>query len=218
MGQPRWDNYAIAAEQAKKLFLEYDQERIIKKLNLRADGDYIYIRFLDLDYRIHRRTAGVEKWEGDGPYTDGSSFNEVMTLFDVLCWSREGACLSGEWVTLSALGGGVHSASSPSGGMFRNAVERITRREDRLAEVLEHMGGVVMPKGEPGYQIPVFPFLPVYVQYWRGDEEFPPQLNLLWDRNTTRFLHYETVYYLTNFLLERLTALLERETPAGEQA
>ena len=218
MGQPKWDNYAIAAEQAKKLFLEYDQERIIKKLNLRADGDYIYIRFLDLDYRAHRRTAGVEKREGDGPYTDGSSFNEVMTLFDVLCWSREGARLSGEWVTLSALGGGVHSASSPSGGMFRNAVERITRREDRLAEVLEHMGGVVMPKGEPGYQIPVFPFLPVYVQYWRGDEEFPPQLNLLWDRNTTQFLHYETVYYLTNFLLERLTALLERETPAGEQA
>ena len=218
MGQPKWDNYAIAAEQAKKLFLEYDQEHIIKKLNLRADGDYLYIRFLDLDYRIHRRTAGVEKREGDGPYTDGSSFNEVMTLFDVLCWSREGACLSGEWVTLSALGGGVHSASSPSGGMFRNEVERITRREDRLAEVLEHMGGVVMPKGEPGYQIPVFPFLPLYVQYWRGDEEFPPQLNLLWDRNTTRFLHYETVYYLTNFLLERLTALLERETPAGEQA
>ena len=218
MGQPRWDNYAIAAEQAKKLFLEYDQEHIIKKLNLRADGDYIYIRFLDLDYRAHRRTAGVEKREGDGPYTDGSSFNEVMTLFDVLCWSREGARLSGEWVTLSALGGGVHSASSPSGGMFRNEVERITRREDRLAEVLEHMGGVVMPKGEPGYQIPVFPFLPVYVQYWRGDEEFPPQLNLLWDRNTTQFLHYETVYYLTNFLLERLTALLERETPAGEQA
>ena len=218
MGQPKWDNYAIAAEQAKKLFLEYDQEHIIKKLNLRADGDYLYIRFLDLDYRVHRRTAGVEKREGDGPYTDGNSFNEVMTLFDVLCWSREGACLSGEWVTLSALGGGVHSASSPSGGMFQNAVEHITRQEDRLAEVLEHMGGVVMPKGEPGYQIPVFPFLPVYVQYWRGDEEFPPQLNLLWDRNTTQFLHYETVYYLTNFLLERLTALLERETPAGEQA
>ena len=102
--------------------------------------------------------------------------------------------------------------------MFRNAVERITLREDRLAEVLEHMGGVVMPKGEPGYQIPVFPFLPLYVQYWRADEEFPPQLNLLWDRNTTQFLHYETVYDLTNFLLEPLTALLERETPAGEQA
>ena len=66
--------------------------------------------------------------------------------------------------------------------------------------------------------IPVFPFLPLYVQYWRGDEEFPPQLTLLWDKNTTQFLHYETVYYLTGFLLERLTALLEREEPDQEQS
>ena len=181
MGQPKWDNYAAAAEKARELFLGYDQEKIITKLGLSADGDYLYLRFLDLDYRIHRRTGLVEKREGEGPYVDGGSFDEVMTLFDVLCWSREDASLSGEWVTLSALGGGVR-----------------------------------MEKGEPGYVIPVFDFLPVYVQYWRGDEEFPPQLNLLWDANTTEFLHYETVYYLTQFLLRRLAVLLERENGAQQ--
>lgn len=217
MDQPKWDNYAIAAEQAKRLFLEYDQEKIIAKLGLQADADYLYIRFLDLSYRIHRRSASVEKREGDGPYTDGSSFNEVMTLFDVLCWSKEGARLAGEWVTLSALGGGVHGGDL-AGSLYREEAAEIARREDHLADVLKHMGGVEMPKGEPGYVIPVFPFLPLYVQYWRGDEEFPPQLTLLWDKNTTQFLHYETVYYLTGFLLERLTALLEREEPDQEQS
>ena len=214
MAQPKWDNYALAAEQAKKLFLSYDQGQIIQKLRLQADGGYLYIRFLDQDYRIHRRTADVEKREGSGPYTDGNSFNEVMTLFDVLCWSKEGACLSGEWVTLSALGGGVHTALT-AGGMFQEAASRVARYEERLAEVLEGMGGVRMPRGEPGYQIPVFPFLPLYVQYWRADEEFPPQLTLLWDRHTTEFLHYETVYYLTGFLLQRLEELLERPQRAA---
>lgn len=217
MGQAKWDNYAIAAEQAKRLFLEYDQEKIVAKLGLRADADYLYIRFLDLDYRVHRRTGSVEKRAGEGPYTDGNSFNEVMTLFDALCWSGEDACLSGEWVTLSALGSGVHTTLA-SGGMFDPAVQRIAAHEDDLAQVLEKMGGIRMPKGEPGYQIPVFPFLPVYLQYWRGDEEFPPQLTLLWDRNTTQFLHYETVYYLTNFLLERLATLLEQGELSQGQA
>ena len=143
------------------------------------------------------------------------SFDEVMTLFDVLCWSREGARLSGEWVTLSALGGGVHTALA-SDGIFGGAIERFAAREEGLSKVLEGMGGVRMPKGEPGYQIPVFPFLPLYFQYWRGDEEFPPQLTLLWDKNTTQFLHYETVYYLTGFLLQRVAALLERDGPARE--
>ena len=215
MAQPKWDNYAIAAQQAKKLFLGYDQEQIIRKLGLQADGEYLYIRFLDMDYRIHRRTADVEKREKNGPYTDGNSFNEVMTLFDVLCWSREDACLSGEWVTLSALGGGVHTALA-SDGIFGGVIERFAAQEEGLSPVLEGMGGVRMPKGEPGYQIPVFPFLPLYFQYWRGDEEFPPQLTLLWDKNTTQFLHYETVYYLTGFLLQRVAALLERDGPAQE--
>ena len=203
------DNYAIQVEQAKKLFLTYDQTAIIRKLDLEADKDYLYLPFLGCTYRIHRATANVEKREGDGPYTDGNSFNEVMTLFDVLCWSKADARLSGEWVTLSALGGGVHTALT-AGGMFQEAVSRVACWEDRLAEVLERMGGVVMPKGEPGYQIPVFSFLPLYLQYWRGDEEFPPQLTLLWDRNTTQFLHYETAYYLTGFLFQRLSELLER--------
>ena len=101
-------------------------------------------------------------------------------------------------------------AAQRAGGMFRGRVEQIARHEDSLAAALERMGGIRMPKGEPGYVIPVFPFLPLYVQYWRADEEFPAQLNLLWDANTTAYLHYETVYYLTDFLLERLETLLER--------
>ena len=214
--QQRWDNYAVAAEQAKALFLRYDQGRIIAKLGLQADEAYLYLHFLDLDYRIHRQTGAVEKREGAAAYVDGGSFNEVMTLFDVLCYSKEGAYLSGRWVTLSALGGGVHRGG-PAGGMFQDAVGRISQREERLGAVLEHLGGVGMPKGDIAYQIPVFPFLPLYVQYWRGDEEFPPQLNLLWDANTTDFLHYETVYYLTDFLLRRILLLLEREDPVHQE-
>lgn len=215
MGQPKWDNYATAAEKARELFLGYDQEKIITKLGLSADGDYLYLRFLDLDYRIHRQTGLVEKREGEGPYVDGGSFDEVMTLFDVLCWSREDASLSGEWVTLSALGGGVHDGAL-AGSMYREEIAKIARWEGLLSPVLEGLGGRRMEKGEPGYVIPVFAFLPVYVQYWRGDEEFPPQLNLLWDANTTEFLHYETVYYLTQFLLRRLAVLLERENGAQQ--
>lgn len=204
------NNYEIQAENAKRLFLTYDQEKIIEKLHLRYDGDYLYLPFLDLQYRVHRRTAAVERREGAGPYEDGGSFNEVLTLFDVLCWSQEGAALSGEWTSTAALGNQVHGASSFQG--YREQAERM--EADRLPAVLEAMGGVRMPKGEPGYRLMAFPFLPVYFQYWRADEEFPAQINLYWDKNTTKFLHYETVYYLSGFLLERITALLERDREA----
>lgn len=202
----KMNNYEIQAENAKKLFWEYDQEKIIQKLRLRYDGDYLYLPFLDLQYRIHRRTAAVERREGNGPYEDGGSFNEVLTIFDALCWSREGGALSGEWVSTAALGNQVHGSSAFQGYQ----AEAARMDPDRLPAVLEAMGGVRMPRGEPGYRLLAFPFLPVYFQFWRADEEFPAQINLFWDKNTTEFIHYETVYYLSGFLLERILTLLDR--------
>ena len=39
---------------------------------------------------------------------------------------------------------------------------------------------------------------------WAGDEEFPPKLLILWDRNADSFLHFETTFYLQGDLLNRL--------------
>lgn len=52
-------------------------------------------------------------------------------------------------------------------------------------------------------------FFPVLLQFWEGDEEFSPRLLLLWDRNTTEFLRFETTFYLQGDLLERLKNRME---------
>ena len=46
--------------------------------------------------------------------------------------------------------------------------------------------------------------LPVLLRFWSADEEFPAQLQLLWDRNTCRYLRYETTFYLSGEILRRL--------------
>ena len=43
---------------------------------------------------------------------------------------------------------------------------------------------------------------------WEGDDEFPPKLQMMWDRNAISFLHFETTFYLQGDLIERLTKLL----------
>ena len=49
-----------------------------------------------------------------------------------------------------------------------------------------------------------FDCLPVLLRFWEADEEFPAQLQLLWDRNTCRYLRYETTFYLSGEILRRL--------------
>ena len=69
------------------------------------------------------------------------------------------------------------------------------------------MGGILQPRmagADVTCIIPVTPFFPVLLQFWEGDEEFPPKLLILWDRNADSFLHFETTFYLQGDLLERL--------------
>ena len=50
----RVNNYLVQAAQAKAHFLEYDQQKLIRKLKLRADEDWLYTPFMGQLHRIHR--------------------------------------------------------------------------------------------------------------------------------------------------------------------
>ena len=56
----------------------------------------------------------------------------------------------------------------------------------------EKLGGVPVGKADVGYQLQLFEFLPVRLNFWNSDEEFPASLRLLWDFNLLDFMHYET--------------------------
>ena len=73
------DNYRLQARQAMDHFLTYDQQALIRKLNLPADDAYLYPRMLGRDYRIHRRTGDIQRRQDDG-WSASVSPEEAMTL------------------------------------------------------------------------------------------------------------------------------------------
>ena len=85
------------------------------------------------------------------------------------------------------------------------AAQHFSGRIDRLRQAVARLGGT--PTDGPGdfsAVLPVLPFFPVLLRFWEADEEFPAQLQLLWDRNTCRYLRYETTFYLSGEILRRL--------------
>ena len=80
-------------------------------------------------------------------------------------------------------------------------------RLEALKTACEKLGGILqtpMAGANLTCKFRVTPFFPVLLQFWEGDEEFPPKLLILWDRNADSFLHFETTFYLQGDLLERL--------------
>ena len=201
----RTSNYEIMKRQMQKEFLKYDQEKMIQKFCLSSDSDYMFVRFTGKDYRIGRKDGAVSSSEDGFRTILEAGYNEAMTIYDVLCYSRDDCCLSGEFVNMQSLSSVMAgSASSVGAGRFSGKVFRFDHREEALSAACQNLGGVKAGRGDVAYQLPLFDFLPVIFQFWNSDEEFPPSLQFFTDKNMLEYMHYETVWFAMSHLLERI--------------
>ncbi len=197
----RRDNYLVQAQQAKERFLTYDQEKLIAKFRLDADAVYIYVKFLCKLYRICRTTGDMEYLEGAG-WHDGNSYNEVMTLLDILCDSRDDRHLSGRWKSMQSFGLQFHQ------NLLERTRDPLADHFDRHPEAFQNactaMGGIPIPGGDMGFSVELMDGLRIGILFWRGDEEFAPRLRYLWDENANQYIRYETMYFAVGLLKHRL--------------
>ena len=201
----RTNNYLLQAAQAKRYFLTYDQNALIRKLNLAYDDEYLYPVLLARRYRLSRKTGDLER-EENGVWRDANTHEEVMTLLDFVCDSKEDRFVSGRWKNMADFGHAFHQSlleeRDPNAELFQS-------RQSDFRKACEALGGKEQPMGDIAYAIEVFDGLPLLVQLWFGDEEFPASLRFLWDENALQYVKYETMYYARNLLLQRLKAEME---------
>lgn len=197
----RADNYAIQAGQAKERFLGYDQQAIIAKFGLKYDAYYLYIRLLGQEYRISRKNGDMERWL-DGFWVDGNSYNEVMTILDLVCDSREDRRPSGEWKSMQSFGMMFHQ------NLLEEKkdpwAERFQADPEGLRRACIALGGEELPGGDISYALELFDGLKIGLQFWEGDEEFAPRLRWLWDGNARMYIRYETMYFAVALVLQRI--------------
>jgi hypothetical protein len=197
----RVNNYDIQVAQAKKRFLTYDQQEIIRRCGVKYDEAYFYIRFVGSDYRVLRKTGDMER-RVNGSWVDGNSFGEVMTILDWLCDSREDRYITGRWVNIVSRGSAFHRNLQEEGE--DPAAKLFERNPEAFKRACLALKGEAYPGGDISYTIELLDGLRVLVQLWYGDEEFAPRLRCLWDENVTRYIRYETTWYAVGLLIGRL--------------
>ena len=205
-------NYEQMRDQMRPHFLTFDQEVMIRKFNLNCDDEYLYIRFCGRLYRVGR-TTGVVEWSEDGflTCTEGG-FNESMTIYDILCYSKPDCCLSGEFAPSSSLPGLVYTGMKAGSSMgSRETEEFFNTNVELLRCACAAMGGIPEGKGDVAYRIPMFDFLPVRFSFWEADEDFSAEIRVLWDTNVQNFMHFETLFYAAGHMLQRMMQWMEKQ-------
>jgi len=197
MQEKNVNNYVIQAQAARALFLKWNQKELTKRPGIDVDENFIFVRFLEKQYSIDRHTGEV--------LLDGTSepvdYNAVMVIYDLLCNSKPGATLSGQWKTKENLSSGSNFASL-DGSLFGPAAKFFSGKLPQLRDACAKVGGFDTKKADVGFMFNVFPFLPLIFQFWDGDDEFDPRISFLFDSNTLDFVCFESAWYIAGHLLE----------------
>ena len=208
MEKDKSNNYEKQVYISRELFMKYDQQVMLKRLPLEYDETYIYLTMLDARLRISR-ASGIVEIRNEEDYAVCIDFSIVMTVYDILCYSETIPALSGMWCPLSSF---QVTSSSPDSDVFTIKYARaFSGKIQELKEACRKIGGTepaVSAHADVCWQFDIFSFFPIQFRYWDGDDEFEPRIQLLWDKNSLKFMHFETMYYALGVLMQRLETLI----------
>ena len=203
-------NYDLQVNIGRRIFMGYDQKLLIQKFSLDADPQWIYLTYLNTPCRISRTDGRIDELLNN-TWTECRDYSTVMTIYDLLCYHKGAAApvLYHQWCTVGSF---IVTGVQDTETFTKKYAAQFDGRLDALIAACKKLGGTMEKKmagADITCRIPVTPFFPVLLQFWEGDEEFPPKLILMWDRNANSFLHFETTFYLQGDLLERLRLHLQ---------
>lgn len=186
------------------IFLQYDQEIMIKKFSLEHDPNWLSLTFVNRIYRINRQTGNVQ-WSNDAFETVyEADYNEAMTIYDVLCYSKDGCHLANEFVNINSLSTIRTGNLSQNSGFFQSTADSFHGKSLALHNACIALSGKELDKGDVAFELKLFSFLPIIIRFWEADDEFPTSLQILVDRNILDYMHYETLMFALTHLFHRI--------------
>lgn len=168
----------------------------------RQDRKAASIAYLDRVYQISFPDGAVA-------FTDSP---EAVPLRDKILllhyFTRaKGTPLTGIIITYKELHEGINYYPT----FFKRAIDPVVNRfkdePQRLLEIAGKLGGCRADYGDTAVTIPAFPRVPLTFVLWRGDKEFGPDGNIMFDSTIPDYLPTEDITILCEVIAWRLVRL-----------
>lgn len=198
-----FSNHETLSQQWTDAFIHYNPQRISRILKLEYDETYLYLSYFQKPYRLCLENGMLEK-EMEGSWTEELYFNEAMAIYHLLHYTKDLPVVSGIWVPNTALPGvAAHNRNLPD-PLLTPFAAKFSGKTERLADACKALGGSPLKKGDISWQFEAFPQISLQLIFWDADEDFPAQVQVLFDSHVTDFLHFETTGCIISDLFEKI--------------
>ena len=160
-------------------FRSLNPEDAVGRLSdIRWDGKEFIVRLLGRDFAISHPDYAIRALDsGAVPPLPAQTF-----LLRYLLESRD-IRWGGEWKTFREMPWGEMYIKPYTGRVLTRAAFTFGTRVAAFRTAAEKMGGLPLPNGDAGYQFDLIGGYRMRILVWEGDDEFPPNAQVLYSDN-----------------------------------
>ncbi len=203
----RIDDYSNAKKIAVAKLMEDEFKTIAQKSGLTPlGGDTFRIDFLDRTYRIKYPRFDFEDEAQDAKEIPLQE--QVLILHYMLgCSARK---IAGNWIAYREIPGAAFYFSA----FVQRAIDPLKKvfgtNADGIIKPALALKGTAIEPGDAGFEFSILPKTPMQLILWEGDDEFPAEANILFDKTAGEILSPEDAAWLAGMLVYRLIAISYR--------
>ena len=197
---PRIDDYIAACRLARETLAADPCERISARSGFAFDAGALQVPFLDRLYQVG--CPGFEFADAVAAAAQIPLQEQVLILHYLA--AEASVAITGDWVAYREIPGAafyfpafVKRAVDPLKKRFGGDLEAFRRAAARL-------GGTAVGQGDAAAEFRVLPNVPLRLILHAGDEEFPPEAAILFDRSAGRILSPDDVAWLAGMVVYRM--------------
>ena len=196
--------YQLAGEQlAATGDLEQQCRRSGAEYKLVDSRKIITVEYLNQSYQVALPDVEISlvDAEAEVPISDKILILHYLTL-------AKGVPLSHKLIAFQELPEGASYLRTFSKRSIEPMIKHFGREPQRLIDTAKRLGGRKVDYGDVAVTVNGFKLVPVTLVLWRGDEEFPPRGNILFDANISGYLSTYDITVLCDAIIWRLVRFL----------
>lgn len=162
------------------LYEKLDPQEVCARTGVDFDGEAFTLRLVNATYRLTwpNYTISADR-------EDAFALKALPGQTFLLRWLLEGKRLParGTYKTFRDMPWGELYIQPFTGRCLTRAAYTFGTRVAQFAAAMEKLGAKKLPHGDAGYELELLPGYPMQLIVWEGDEEFPPNSQILYGDN-----------------------------------
>lgn len=170
----------VPFEHYVSLFAQLDPQEASQRTGAEFDGSAFTLRLVNAQYKITWPNYSIS-----ADREDAFALKALPGQTFLLRWLLEGKCLPahGEFKTFREMPWGELYIQPFTGRCLTRAAYTFGTRVPAFCAAMEKLGARKLPHGDAGYELELLPGYPMQLIVWEGDEEFPPNSQILYADN-----------------------------------